>query len=356
MATKPEDISKFIEDEIRKQLMANRGETVEEEKVDLSIEKKEQEVKNGQVMFSKLFKVKVDEHKDFPVTVFKPKNWDPQIRALIPSIDPSYVLQVEEAMKVMQAMEDGDKILVTGPTGSGKSTLIKYLCAHVNRPFVRMNMNGDIESSAIFGAIVVEGGATVWKDGAGTEAVKYGAVCLIDEWEIMPPDIGMGWQCVLEDNGFLFLKEKPGTSEDKLIIPHKEFRLIYAGNTVGQGDESGSFAGVNVQNTATIDRFQCTVHLGYLDKAHETAVLKNSVAGLKPDIIKKMLQYADLVRTANQQGNMVLTMSPRTLINWGKKIMRYGQIKEALMFAFVNKLSTNDKKLAMDLYMKVFGK
>jgi cobaltochelatase CobS len=308
-------------------------------------------------MFSELFHVKgLDEGKDFPVTVFKPKDWHSAVSAFIPKVDEAYEVQVEEAIKILMAWEEGEKVLVTGPTGSGKSTLIRHCCALTKRPFIRANMNGDIESSALFGCIVVESGATIWKDGAATEAMKYGAVLLIDEWEVMPPEIGMGFQCVLEDDGFLFLKEKPGTSEERMVIPHDQFRIVYAGNTVGQGDETGSFAGANVQNTATIDRFQTTVVLDYLDKGHETKVIKGRCGALKPDIIKRMLQYAELVRTSNRQGTMVLTMSPRTLINWGRKIQRYGNIKEALVFAFINKLNTNDKKLALDFFVKVFGK
>lgn len=353
-----EELTKAIEDEIKNEILKNRGPAKEESKEpeDIAVEVVAKVAGKGQKMFSELFGVKVDERKDFPVTIHDTKKWHAAIRAFIPKEDPNYEVQVQEALHLTQAIEEGDKTLITGPTGSGKSSLVKYVCAKLGRPFIRCNMNGDIESSALFGCIVVEDGATIWKDGAATEAILYGAVLLIDEWEIMPPDIGMGFQCVLEDNGFLFLKEKPGTSEEKMIIPHGEFRLVYAGNTVGQGDETGSFAGANVQNTATIDRFQTTIVLDYLDKGHETKVLKNTVPGLKPDIIKKMLQYAELVRTANRQGNMTLTVSPRTLINWGRKIMRYGDIKEGLMFAFINKLNTNDKKLSLDFYVKCFGK
>lgn len=352
-----DEIAKKVTEDIERQLKANRGEAeVKPEPKDEPIKVAPVVIKAGQRSILDVLGSKSTTIRDFAVTVFKQADWHPTIRAFVPEVDPEYVVQESEAAIILEAWENGEKSLITGPTGSGKSSLIKHLCALTQRPFIRINMNGDIESSALFGQIVVEDGATIWKDGAVTEGTSHGAVILIDEWELMPPEIGMSMQCLLEDKGFLFLKEKPGSSEDKMIRPHKDTRLVYAGNTVGQGDENGSFAGVAVQNTATIDRFQTTVVLDYLTKEHETNVLKSTVAGLPDGQIRKMLQYADLVRTANRQGNMALTMSPRTLINWGRKMVRMADNKVALTIAFWNKLSSSDKKLAMDIYTKVFGR
>ena len=69
----------------------------------------------------------------------------------IPAIDTEYVVQVEEAARLVSGLMDGDKILMTGPTGSGKSSLVKYVCAKLGAPFIRINMSADIESGALFG-------------------------------------------------------------------------------------------------------------------------------------------------------------------------------------------------------------
>ena len=66
----------------------------------------------------------------------------------------------------------------------------------------------------IFGQLTAKGGSTIWEDGAVTEAVKYGAVFAWDEWDVTPPEISMGLQWLLEDNGKLLLKEKPGAIKD----------------------------------------------------------------------------------------------------------------------------------------------
>jgi MoxR-like ATPase len=308
-------------------------------------------VGTGQTLYSTVFGYK-PKFGDFAVTVLPP-NSDADINRLIPIADTDYVVQQEEAALLVAGIEDGDKSLITGPTGSGKSSLIKYVCAKLNRPFIRINMSGDVESAALFGTLTAGGGATKWQDGAITEACKYGAVCLVDEWELMPPEIAMGLQNLLEDGGSLYLKEKPGTSADRTVIPNAQFRLVFAGNTVGQGDTTGAFSGVGVQNTATIDRFTNTVRLDYLSPKHEVNIIRGK-SNVTESCAAMMVRLAGLVRNAYSDGKVGLTMSPRTLINWARKCHRY-DTKYALTVAFVEKLTPNDARSVMEFYTKVFG-
>ncbi len=311
---------------------------------------KEVALKEGEVLFSKMFKSVPKNMADFGVAkvtdVPKDFQWH------IPKEDKEYVLQVEEAARLVAGIMDGDKVLMSGPTGSGKSSLVKYVCAKMGMPFIRINMSGDMESSALFGQLVVRDGATVWEDGPLTEAVKHGALVLIDEWELMPPEISMGLQNLLEDDGYLYLKEKPGTSEDKTYIPHKNFRIVCAGNTVGQGDDTGNFSGTMVQNSATLDRFQTTIKLDYLDKGHEIGVVCKK-SGVSREMATKMVKVASLIRTAYSQCQVNLTLSPRTLINWGRKCERNG-VAFAFRVSFFDKLRESDKKAVAELFGKVF--
>ncbi len=111
----------------------------------------------GQVWFSEIFDYR-PKFGDFGVTV-QGVSTNPDVARLVPSIDPDYVVQKDEAALLVAGLEDGDKSLITGPTGSGKSSLVKYVCAKLNRPFIRINMSGDVESAALFGTLVVRGGA-----------------------------------------------------------------------------------------------------------------------------------------------------------------------------------------------------
>lgn len=305
-------------------------------------------VAKGEGFYSKLMGY-VPKNGDFEVPKIEVAE---DMQAFIPDADKKYVVQQKEAAELVAAIIDNDKVLMSGPTGSGKSSLVKYVCAKMGLPFIRVNMSADVESSQLFGTLTLKDGATVFEDGPITEAVRKGALLLIDEWELMPPEISMGLQNLLEDGGFLYLKEMPGKSEDKMLLPHPNFRIVCAGNTLGQGDDSGGFSGTFVQNTATLDRFTCTIHVGYLSQHHEVSILKEY--GVESSVAKNMVKLATLVRDAYRQQQMNLTMSPRTLINWAKKSERY-DVEYALSVAFMSKLREHDKALVKEFYAKVYG-
>jgi cobaltochelatase CobS len=294
--------------------------------------------------------------EDFPVTVFDDSDWDARISSFIPTINKSYVIDTELASNILRAWELNEKVLCYGPTGAGKSSLIEQLCALTRRPFVRVNCTGDMDSSMIFGQLTAKDGSTHWVDGAVTEAVRYGAVFAWDEWDVTPPEISMGLQWLLEDDGKLFLKEMPGSTSDKQIVPHRDFRIVAIGNTQGQGDETGAHAGTNVQNSATLDRFGTAVYIDYLRPDIEETMLKNKFSGINAKAVKELVKLANLVRTGYKANQFSLTMSPRSLFSICRKVQSGCTLKQSFALVYLNKLNDTQRKVADELYTKVYGK
>lgn len=294
--------------------------------------------------------------EDFPVTTFTDYDWDSRISSFIPAINEAYVIDTVLASNVLRAWELNEKVLCFGPTGAGKSSLIEQLCARTGRPFIRVNCTGDMDSSMIFGQLTAKDGSTHWVDGAVTEAVKYGAVFAWDEWDVTPPEISMGLQWLLEDDGKLFLKEMPGSTTDKQIIPHENFRIVAIGNTQGQGDESGAHAGTNVQNSATLDRFGTAVYIDYLRPDIEETMLKNKFKDINAKAVKELVKLANLIRTGYKASQFSLTMSPRALFSICRKVQVGCELKQAFALVYLNKLNDTQRKVADELYTKVYGK
>lgn len=308
------------------------------------------ELKDSQRWLSDVIDSKVDAKENFPVTVFSDFDWDSRISSFIPAINEAYVIDKELASNILRAWELNEKVLCFGPTGAGKSSLIEQLCARTGRPFVRVNCTGDMDSSMIFGQLTAKDGSTHWVDGAVTEAVRYGAVFAWDEWDVTPPEISMGLQWLLEDDGKLFLKEMPGSTTEKQIIPHEHFRIVAIGNTQGQGDESGAHAGTNVQNSATLDRFGTAVYIDYLRPDIEETMLKNKFATINGKAVKELVKLANLIRTGYKAGQFSLTMSPRALFSICRKTVAGCTLKQAFGLVYLNKLNDTQRKVADELF------
>jgi len=313
-------------------------------------------VKSNQKMFSVVTSNLVDLNLDFPVTVFHDYKWDERIASFIPEVDPEYVIDTDLAMSILRAWEMNEKVLCYGPTGAGKSSLVEQLCARTARPFVRINCTGDMDSSMIFGQLTAKDGSTQWVDGAVTEAVRYGAVFAWDEWDVTPPEISMGLQWLLEDNGKLFLKEMPGNTKDRQIIPHEHFKLVAIGNTQGQGDDTGAHAGTNVQNSATLDRFGTAVYIGYLAPDVEEKMIQNKWSSvITKKATKELVKLANLVRQGYITGQLNLTLSPRSLFSICKKLSYGSTLSKAYQLVYLNKLSDTQRKVANELFVKIYG-
>ncbi|MDT5146140.1 MAG: nitric oxide reductase NorQ protein [Mycobacterium sp.] len=72
-------------------------------------------------------------------------------------------------------------VMLTGPTGCGKTRLVEHMASLLQRPVVTISCHDDLTSSDLVGRFMVTGGDVVWTDGPLTRAVKAGAICYLDE-------------------------------------------------------------------------------------------------------------------------------------------------------------------------------
>lgn len=299
---------------------------------------------------------------NIPIRVFNREDWTPLMQQFIPEVDPNYVFNPEATLAVVAEMysdrprKNVGVVLIHGPKGSGKTTLFQQICARINMPFIRVNGKGDAESSAYFGAVKYDPvNGMVWVDGPVTECAQFGGTACCDEVSRNPSDINAALMAIAEKNSKLYLADKPGRSDEKFITPHEWFRMAWTDNTELQGDTTGKYVGTNVQDEALIDRVATTIRLGYLDASHEVAIITGKVKDIDNFTAAKMVQLANMIRTAYDAGNVGFTMSPRGLLEWAEKISFWKSEKQGFKLSFFNKLTPTDQQVVAEFYHTVFA-
>jgi len=270
-----------------------------------------------------------------------------------PAIDPEFVFDKESLMVALYVVANNNtkRAMYVGPTGCGKTTGIEQVAARLNWGWTRLNLDSNITRDALIGTWKLnEHSVMVWQDGLLTNAMRHGHLTCIDEIDGGDPSVTMCIQSILEGRPLTI----PETGE--VVPPHTDFRLFATGNTGGQGDATGLYNGTQVQNFATMDRFNLTVECDYPNKASETKILKGKTGIDDPMILDKMTEVASLVRTAFKKGDMVATMSTRTVVEVGKALCDFGDVNMAYRLAFVNKLNSDDRTLVKELIQRVWGK
>jgi len=116
--------------------------------------------------------------------------------------EPFYLPVADEIELFEVAYAQQLPVLLKGPTGTGKTRFIEYMCYRLGRPLTKVTKvkgeqqgNGksgsiplmtiacheDLTASDLVGRYLLEGDETKWLDGPLARAVKVGAICYLDE-------------------------------------------------------------------------------------------------------------------------------------------------------------------------------
>ena len=267
-----------------------------------------------------------------------------QTESLIPSKDANYVPfgNATDLKKIIKS-----KIFyptfITGLSGNGKTLGVEQACAQLGRELIRVNITVETDEDDLIGGFRLVNGETVWHDGPVVEALKRGAVLLLDEIDLASNKI-LCLQSVLEGNG-VYLK-KIGT----YVRPAKGFQVFATANTKGKGSEDGRFIGTNVLNEAFLERFPVTFEQAYPSPATEAKILMKHCDDDK--FISNLVDWADIIRKTFADGGIDEVISTRRLVHIAQAYRIFGDKVKAIKVC-ISRFDEETMKAFEELYDKV---
>lgn len=262
----------------------------------------------------------------------------------VPVVDDKFAFDSELAKAVMLSLLANDRIMLVGPTGAGKSSLIAQLAARLNWPIRRINLHGETGVSDFLGHHTARNGEVTYQYGLLPTAMREGQILVCEELDAATPEILFVLQSVLEEGGVLTLADNAG----EIIQSHPDFRLVATANTLGVGDDSSLYTGTNVLNASHLDRWTTVFTVDYLCEDQEAAVICDKAPELSHALIDGMVKLAAVVRKATSNDELFCTFSTRRLLAFASKASTLG-LKIALQVTVLNKLSRHERQVVAEL-------
>ncbi len=276
----------------------------------------------------------------------------------VPEIDKNYKFDKDTTLAIISGFAYNKRVLISGGHGCGKSSHIEQVAARLNWPCIRVNLDSHVSRIDLIGkdAIVLKDGkqVTQFNEGILPWSLQNPVALTFDEYDAARPDVMFVIQKVLESDGSLTLLDK-----NKIIKPHKYFRLFATANTIGLGDTSGLYHGTQQINQAQMDRWSIVATLNYLslDKEMDIVLAKNKNLNNSKgkEKVSNMIKVASLTRKGFKAGDISTVMSPRTVLHWAENAEIFKDVGYAFRVTFLNKCDDIEKNIIAEYYQRCFG-
>lgn len=264
-----------------------------------------------------------------------------------PTIQKNYFF-IKDMVKKLILWNDGiggHSLILTGPTGCGKSSLVEQFCARLGLGVYRVPCHGRLEFQELVGgyrladkvhvaeeegrplakvgkweALLIAlknlsgvGPKMIWVDGPVVKAMREGCVVMLDEFNFLHPTVFGGLNTILDGATFTI----PETGET--VIAQDGFRVALTGNGVDGGADAVLYRGISKVNIAGLDR-PCGVRVKYNAPTEDAQIILAAHPQISPTIVEVMVKLAEKVRTMFEAGQMETVISTRKLVQWASLI------------------------------------
>lgn len=237
-----------------------------------------------------------------------------------------YQANGNEVQLFRRAYEQRLPVMLTGPTGCGKTRFVEHMGNLLGRPVATISCHDDLTSSDLVGRFMVSGGDVIWNDGPLTRAVKEGALCYLDEVVEARHDSLAILHSLTDHRRTLYL-DRAGA----VVKAPDTFMLVCSYNPAYRSslkDLKPSFR----------QRF-VTVAMTYLSPEREAEVLV-AEAGIDHSVARRLVKCATGIRNADEIFHFE-PPSTRTLVTAAKLVAAGASEMEAAEVCILAPLSSD---------------
>jgi nitric oxide reductase NorQ protein len=181
---------------------------------------------------------------------------------------PFYLPQGNEIELFEYAYRNRLPVLIKGPTGCGKTRFVSHMAARLRLPLHTVACHDDLTASDLVGRYLIGDGATFWRDGPLSRAVREGGICYLDEIVEARKDTTVVIHPLTDDRRIL-----PIDRNNELLHAPDNFMLVVSYNPGYQNLLKGL-------KPSTRQRF-ISLRFNYLDPALEQQVLQQEAASMR---------------------------------------------------------------------------
>ena len=242
------------------------------------------------------------------------------IASLIPKGVPHFFDEGNYFNSLLDAMEEKHNVLIIGPTGTGKTHIIRSLAQALKLPMLEVSFTLGTDVTDLIGRYELKEGRTEWIYGPLPNAMTHGTLFYADEINMARPDVVSRLHPCLDDRRSITVSEH----EEELIEAHHRYRFVGAMNPVELG-----YAGTRPLSPALKRRFEEIIYINYPKKETELKILKSRSSMDDESILDKMVDVATKLRRAHEEGMVSSPPTPGNLIAWASLISRGNSIIDA---------------------------
>ena len=238
--------------------------------------------------------------------------------------EPFYLPVADEVELFEVAYSQQMPILLKGPTGTGKTRFVEYMCYRLGKPLTKITKKSqptsttsiplmtiacheDLTACDLVGRYLVQGDETKWMDGPLARAVKVGAICYLDEVVEARKDTTVLIHPLTDHRRYL-----PIDKRGEVIEAHKDFLMVISYNP-------GYQSALKDLKHSTRQRF-IAMEFDYPPKDLEAEIIAHE-SGVDSVVAESLATFGEKVRNLKGSG-LLEGVSTRLLVYAGRLIAR----------------------------------